>query len=252
MAAALTGLHVTAAIAPLHADSSVSSGQISQYLAGATLALVGTRGEWRLVRGPDGYEGWMHRGYLSDLPPGRATTRVALGCVVRTPIGERRALPLGARLGEDDVVEEGEWIAEAERAARFPATAEAIVTSALRYFRGTSYQWGGVTPWGADCSGFSQALYGLHGVRLPRDAWQQARAGRDAGADPLALAAADLLFFSDRTDHHITHVGMAIGDGRMAHLALGRGGYAVETLADVDDTYVATLRARFRCARRIL
>jgi hypothetical protein len=252
MAAALTVMRVTAAVAPLHADSGVASGQISQYLAGATLALVGTRGEWRLVRGGDGYEGWMHRGYLAEGRPPAAAARLSLGCVVRTPIGERRPLPLGARLGEDDVVEEGEWIAEPERATRFPATADAIISSALRFFRGTSYQWGGVTPWGADCSGFTQAIYALHGVQLPRDAWQQAREGADAGRDALALAPADLLFFSDRTDHHVTHVGMALGDGRMAHLALGRGGYAVENLANVDDAYVATLRARFRCARRIL
>ncbi|MHB0948602.1 MAG: C40 family peptidase [Gemmatimonadaceae bacterium] len=248
----LTNMRVVAAIAPLHADSGVASGQISQYLAGATLSLVGMRGEWRLVRGSDGYEGWMHRGYLGEVQPDTRADRLSLGCVVRTPIGERRALPLGARLGEDDVVEEGEWVAESERAARFPATAGAMCRSALHFFRGTSYQWGGVTPWGADCSGFTQAIYALHGVQLPRDAWQQAREGSDAGRDPLTLDAADLLFFSDRTDHHVTHVGMALGDGRMVHLALGRGGYAVENLADVDDTYVATLRARFRGARRIL
>ena len=41
----------------------------------------------------------------------------------------------------------------------------------------------------------------------------------------------DLLFFSDRDDRRITHVGISLGDESMVHLALGRGGYAVERLA---------------------
>ena len=37
------------------------------------------------------------------------------------------------------------------------------------------------------------------------------------------LRAADLLFFSDRSDKRVTHVGIALGERRMVHLALGRG-----------------------------
>jgi hypothetical protein len=36
------------------------------------------------------------------------------------------------------------------------------------------------------------------------------------------------------------------------HLALGRGGYAVETLTDERDPYVTKLRERFVKARRVL
>jgi cell wall-associated NlpC family hydrolase len=134
----------------------------------------------------------------------------------------------------------------------FPRDAEAILRTASRWFEGTSYQWGGVTPWGADCSGLVQTVFGLHGVVLPRDAWMQATAGEDAGRDLDALIPADLLFFSDREDRRISHVGMAVGGGRMAHLALGRGGWAVETLSDVGDPYVKRLRERFVGARRVL
>jgi cell wall-associated NlpC family hydrolase len=134
---------------------------------------------------------------------------------------------------------------------RFPTVAEAIGRSAVDLFVGTSYQWGGVTPWGADCSGLVQSVFALHGVRLPRDAWQQARAGRDAGRDILAARAADLLFFSDRPDAHVTHVAIALGDARIVHLALGRGGYAVERL-DASEAYVAKLKSRFLFARTVL
>ena len=66
------------------------------------------------------------------------------------------------------------------------------------------------------------------------------------------IRAGDLLFFSDRVDGHITHVAIALGRRRIVHLALGRGGYAVERLDDARDPYVAKLRDRFVKARRVL
>lgn len=99
----------------------------------------------------------------------------------------------------------------------------AIAASAAALFSGASYLWGGVTPWGVDCSGLMQRIALLHGVTLPRDAWQQALA-TDAVTEDAAAAHApsDLLFFSDRDDRRVTHVGMALGDGRMVHSALTR------------------------------
>jgi cell wall-associated NlpC family hydrolase len=92
----------------------------------------------------------------------------------------------------------------------------------------------------------------LHGVSLPRDAWQQAEVGDDAGGNTAGWMAADLVFFSERADRRITHVGIALGESRMVHLALGRGGYAVERLDATDDAYLTSLMARFVVARRVL
>jgi gamma-D-glutamyl-L-lysine dipeptidyl-peptidase len=109
-----------------------------------------------------------------------------------------------------------------------------------------------VTPWGADCSGLVQSTFALHGLQLPRDAWQQAELGADAGRDVGELVAADLLFFTDREDKRITHVGIALGERRMVHLALGRGGYSIEQLDNRNDPYVDRLRERFLFARRMI
>lgn len=246
---------IVSAVAPLHAEPRISSPQVSQRLAGERLAVLDEDVDWLFVRGADGYEGWVHSGYVTQARGGRVPTggtRLSLGCMVRGANGVCRPLPLGAALAPTDAVEDGHVILAHDRERLFPRTPEAIADSARRYFVGTSYQWGGVTPWGADCSGFSQSIFGLHGVVLPRDAWQQALEGEDAGTDPLALAPADLLFFTDRPDRRISHVGIALGDGEMAHLALGRGGYRVERLDDPHDRYVARLRDRFLGARRYL
>ena len=245
---------VRVAIAPMHAEARVSSVQVSQELAGHAVEVLSSEGDWLRVCSADGYEGWMHRGYVQSAEAARLTfspRRLSLGCVVRTTAG-MFALPLGAWISADASVVSGESVDEAIRATRFPRTANAICATAVAAFAGTPYQWGGISPWGADCSGLVQMTYWLHGVLLPRDAWQQAETGRDAGSELSGFEPADLLFFSDRADRRITHVGIALGASRMVHLALGRGGYAVETLAATNDGYVAALMTRFVSARRVL
>ena len=247
---------VRMAVAPMHAEPRISSPQVSQRLAGHTVEVVSVDGDWTRARGSDGYEGWIHRGFLTPEPPGaarqsRRVPRVSLGCVARDPHGSRRALPLGAFLAPDELAESGEAVESTQLARRFPPHPAAICTTAVERFAGTSYQWGGITPWGADCSGLVQATFGLHGVVLPRDAWQQAETGVPGAKRILDAKPAELLFFSDRDDKRITHVGLALGDKRMVHLALGRGGYAIERLEDAGDAYVAKLVERFVGARRV-
>jgi len=244
-------------VAPMHGEPRIGSQMISQQVGGQIVAVIDEEGDWVRARGEDEYEGWMHVGFLerTDMAPGREATadvRISLGCVAQAGTGACRALPFRAILRTDERVLSGEIVDAGGRASRFPLDRAAITRTALDYFQGTSYLWGGVTPWGADCSGLAQSVFAVHGMQLPRDAWQQAERGADAGADIGELQPADLLFFSDRSDRRITHVGISLGKSRMVHLALGRGGYAVETLRDRSDPYVAKLRERFVCARTML
>ena len=111
--------------------------------------------------------------------------------------------------------------------------------------------WGGVTPWGADCSGLVQTVFALHGIALPRDAWQQGGAGTGIDQPDDDLRAGDLLFFSERDDRRMTHVAISAGGPRIVHLAVARGGYAIESL-DSTDPVSAALKSRFLFGRRVL
>lgn len=235
---------------------SPSAVQTSQRLAGFDVDLLRNDGDWFLARGTDGYEGWMHRAYLSPAPTSSARrssqiVRVSLGCVTRSAAGDRRTLPLGARLSPDEIVRSGEAVEQPQLPMKFPRTALAITRSAKEYFEGASYVWGGITPWGADCSGFVQTVFGLHGVALPRDARLQSEVG-DEIANIDKIEAGDLAFFSEGADGEVSHVALALGAGRVAHVALGRAGFAVENLGDRRDPYTRQLADRFVRARRLL
>ena len=59
-------------IAPLFAEPTPRTEQVTQLVLGETAEIVRAEGEWRLLRTHlDGYEGWAHRGYLLEVEPGR-------------------------------------------------------------------------------------------------------------------------------------------------------------------------------------
>jgi gamma-D-glutamyl-L-lysine dipeptidyl-peptidase len=247
-------MRVAAALAPMHSEPLVASQQVSQQLSGHDVDVMDVEGDWVRARGEDDYEGWMHTGFLQsrDRPLEILPSRlVSLGCMTERDGGGKRNLPLRAFLADNERVISGEALDFVRLTNRFPMYGGAIAKSAHDLFPGTSYVWGGVTPWGADCSGLVQCVYALHGRMLPRDAWQQAELGMPVSGDFDALLPGDLLFFSDRPDKRVTHVGIALGGGQMVHLALGRGGYAVETMSS-NDPYVAKLREKYLFARRLL
>jgi len=93
-------------------------------------------------------------------------------------------------------------------------TAQDIISTAYLLIN-APYLWGGKSPLGIDCSGFTQIVYKLNGYKLPRDASQQVELG-----NPLSFVeeaeAGDLAFF-DNEEGNIVHVGILISNEQIIH-----------------------------------
>ena len=88
-------------------------------------------------------------------------------------------------------------------------------------FLNAPYLWGGRSPFGIDCSGFTQLVYKLNGYTLPRDASQQVELG--AALSFVEEAEAGDLAFFDNEQGAIVHVGLILDNQHIIHASeIGR------------------------------
>jgi cell wall-associated NlpC family hydrolase len=177
----------------------------TQVLYGETVrVLLRTRG-WTKIAIPDqpspldrrGYPGWVSSWQLG--PPVAGPEEIVTSATAR--------LPNGTDVGFASEVPAGSVPSRDTRP--LPHTRAGLVLTAER-FLGLHYLWGGLSPWGYDCSGLTWAVYRAHGITIPRDADAQFAAGRPV---PLArMLPGDMLFY----EHPVVgHVAMYAGHGQM-------------------------------------
>jgi hypothetical protein len=195
----------------------------TQVLYGERVLVLEERDGWTRIAVPDqpspldprGYPGWVLSSQLRDTAPAR---RVVTVTVPRTRLSTGREVGFGTQL---PVVRErrdaflvrtptGVWARLPRAATRpLPTTRTDLVRSA-KQFLGLRYLWGGLSPWGYDCSGLTWAVYRAHGITIPRDADAQATAGRAVSLEDAKPG--DLIFYGTSFVHHVT---MVVGKGLM-------------------------------------
>ena len=135
------------------------------------------------------------------------------------------------------------------------AKASEIVSYAKK-FLGVPYVYGGASPSGFDCSGFTMYVYNHFGISMRHGAQAQAKLGEKITANKSSkssllnnLEVGDLVFFLDyETMDEIGHCGIYIGDGNFIHASSGSG-YCVKINSLLPGEYYNT---RYCAARRVL
>jgi cell wall-associated NlpC family hydrolase len=128
------------------------------------------------------------------------------------------ALLLGKVLGTSNTSTTD--IPSALGAAMSPKTVESngtkgteIIKNAQKYM-GVPYVWGGDTPTGWDCSGYTQYVMKESGITIPRTAAEQYATGSAVNKNDLKIG--DLVFFTTYKAG-ASHVGFYMGDGKFIH-----------------------------------
>ncbi|WP_455581799.1 C40 family peptidase [Dysosmobacter sp.] len=121
------------------------------------------------------------------------------------------------------------------------SSGSAIVDTAKAHL-GTRYVYGGASPSGFDCSGFTMYVYSQHGYSLPHTATGQWQSGIGAKVWSIsALQPGDLVFFNDPSRNAgkaCSHAGIYIGGGQFIHSSSSRSNGVI--ISDLTSGYYNT------------
>ena len=212
------------AIVPMRIEAVDQAEMVNQILFGEHFKVLEVRKKWSKVRlAHDSYEGWVcnkqwieiEKDIYKQLDKEVATIAIDILDIIskdhHQPIVIGSILPSfksGHALINNEM-----YRFDGLTTAGFTKK-EKLVENALMYLN-APYLWGGRSPLGIDCSGFTQMVYRLQGVDLPRDAYQQAEVGTTLSFVEESEAG-DLAFF-DNNEERITHVGIILENNHIIH-----------------------------------
>ena len=211
---------------PLRLEDNDASEMVSQLLFGEDFEILEKNKKWSKIRlSHDHYEGYIdNKQYLEidqetylKLSNSKHYYTTEIIDFITNDQGHLSMLPIGSRLpffnnnqlhiGTNNFSYDGNICS-----GQFKKNE--IINIAFQFLN-TPYLWGGRTPFGIDCSGFTQLVYKLCGYSLLRDAKDQATQGEVLSfieeSEP-----GDLAFF-DNEEGTITHVGIIMNDYNIIH-----------------------------------
>ena len=207
-------------IVPVRVEPDDTSELVSQLLFGEQIKVLEKRKKWSRIRiAFDHYEGWVdNKQYLEISEEDyclleSSDEELAVDLVdfaVQPNSQQLTPLSIGAKLNFIDRFQlqfDGRKIIGVQ-------PKEHLLETAYLYLN-SPYLWGGKTPFGIDCSGFTQMVYRLNGYHLFRDASQQAKQG-EALSFIEESEPGDLAFF-DNAEGEIIHVGIIMRDNYIIH-----------------------------------
>lgn len=215
-------------IAPLRAEPKDQAEIVSQLLFGDQVLVLEVLDKWLKVRTVfDGYEGYMDFKQLQsigqDEAVGTAEHKFLAPAVAINSLtledGSKIYLAAGSNLPG---YQQGYCSFGGKRfkvdfdplSVDYRQASNQVMDHAL-FFQHAPYLWGGRTLFGIDCSGFVQIVFKMAGIKLQRDASQQALQGETVHFLPEAQAG-DVAFF-DNEEGRIIHVGILLNQKEIIH-----------------------------------
>jgi len=250
-------------IVPVRLEPSHQSEMVTQILFGELFEITEKADSWAKVRLVyDNYEGWVDSKQYMPLYNETFKKLTDFGStitldIVQILINETKGYMIPVVLGSSlpfvanntFYIDDHKYSFDGHvRPSNEEVNGDKIVENAYLYLD-APYLWGGRSPFGIDCSGLIQMAFKLNGIKLPRDAHQQAAQGTDVNSLYEALPG-DLAFF-DNEEGNIVHTGIVLANNRIIHAS---GRVRVDTL-DNEGIYNNKLKRythKLRILKRII
>jgi gamma-D-glutamyl-L-lysine dipeptidyl-peptidase len=204
---------------PVRLEASDTSEMVTQLLYGEFFKIIESRKNWSKIRNAfDNYEGWIDtKQYIEisseiyhELDAQELKLTSDIMEFVSDEFGTLISIPIGSNLNALNYLNHK----HDGNSTKGKLSKEKIIETALLFIN-APYLWGGKSPFGIDCSGFTQLVYKLNGYQILRDAKEQATQGETLSfieeSEP-----GDLAFF-DNSEGIITHVGIIMSDNYIIH-----------------------------------
>jgi len=212
-------------IVPVRKEPSDRSEMVTQLLFGETCEVMETEGSWSKIKTDyDRYTGWVDTKQVTRLDDEEAqklsdSPLSVSSDLVQLVINGQEIIPvvLGSSLpfyyGKKFFIGEKEFSFDGNVKTMTGPDASKIVENAFMYIN-APYLWGGRSPLGLDCSGFTQMVFKLSGIKLLRDAFDQSGQGKKISFEDAKEG--DLAFFRN-DDNRVVHVGIILSNNRIIH-----------------------------------
>lgn len=207
-------------------EPSTTSEMTSQLLFGETFKITDSNNDWlKIILDFDFYEGWILKNQIitlnedsyKEISANNSTVSNELVTYISDQNNNLQTITLGASLP----LFENNKFKLLDNKFDFDGNTNSIklpknnlVSTAFMYLN-APYLWGGRTPFGLDCSGFTQMVYKINGHSLLRNSSFQASQGEVLSfieeSEP-----GDLAFF-DNEEGEIVHVGIILADNHIIH-----------------------------------
>ena len=212
-------------IVPVRKEPSDRSEMVTQLLFGETFEVLETAGAWSKIKTDyDRYSGWVDTKQITKLDDEEAqklsdSPLSVSNDLIQLVMNGQEMIPvvLGSSLpfyyGKKFFISDNEYRYDGNVRTITGPDASIIIENAFMYIN-APYLWGGRSPLGLDCSGFTQMVFKLSGIKLLRDAADQAGQGKKVSFEDAKEG--DLAFFKN-DDQRIVHVGIVLSNNRIIH-----------------------------------
>ena len=268
---------VRLSVANVRYEPEHSAEMATQAIMGTPVRILKKTDEWYLIQTPDRYIAWTNQYAIqpmsnSEMDEWRKSDRLiytetyglayqdnkkttvlcdlVAGAIVVKKAVDKDVTEISLPDGRIGYVSGQNWLELKQWRDTVSLISDRMIATS-KQFLGFPYLWGGTSSKAVDCSGFVKTVCFLNGMVLERDASQQAKHGQalDITQGYNNLQKGDLLFFGNKENFKVTHVGMYIGDSEVIHSS---GFVHISSLDKNRANFSEVISTKWIAARRII